>query len=95
VDPGKQAQFCRVVAHLLVELAESLEAEEPAPPVTSDGGRPPKEPSPELVAEVLRLKHANGRLGRRPLAEMTGATEHMIRRILRDYVLGENPHEVG
>lgn len=93
-DRRKQAQLCRTIAALLTELATSLEAE-PAPPVSREPGRPRSKPSPKLVADVLRLRNENGRLGRRPIAEITGASEHMVRQILSDYALGENPHEVG
>ena len=64
-------------AHLR-ELANEEEKSVEAP----RRGRPRVEPAPWQVDEVLRLHHANGRLGIRAIGEKVDLSRHAVQRII-------------
>jgi hypothetical protein len=86
VTPGERrslhqiADLLGLAALHLRELAEVDDAE----PATRErrGGRPRIDPAPWQVDEVLRLRHANGKLGYRAIGEKVDLSWRVVQRIL-------------
>ena len=92
MSSAHQVRLCRVIAALLGELADSLEADLPAGEQRAPG-RPRKTYGAAIVAEVLRVRHANGRLGALAIAERVGLTRYAVEQILAEHAAAENPSE--
>jgi hypothetical protein len=82
-------RLCRF-AVLLADAAEDLEALLPASPSGPRTGRPAVVPSREQELEVLRLRHANGRLGLRSIGKRVGLSWRSVQRILDENVASQN-----
>ena len=101
VTSGERASL-RHVARLLslasAHLLELADAEDPAVPQRR--GRPRIEPEAWQIDEVLRLRHANGRLGYRAIGEKVDLSWHLVQRILdaaseKDALPSEKPSDDG
>jgi hypothetical protein len=88
-----QAETIRQLARALelAALARELEAQLPEEQEPQHPGRPPVVPIPEQEREVLRLRHANGRLGYRAIGARVGLSWRIVERILSEYAASQNP----
>jgi hypothetical protein len=72
---------------VLAELIAALPKETPTAPRP---GRPLLRATPAQIAEVLRLKHTNGKIGLRVIGERVGLSWHLVQRILDEHAPSEN-----
>jgi hypothetical protein len=84
VTPGER-QRLHQIADLLGLAAlhlRELAAADGKPATTQPRGRPRKNPEPWQEDEVLRLRHANGKLGYRAIGEKVDLSWRVVQRIL-------------
>jgi hypothetical protein len=74
------AQLLKLASHHLLELAD--DGQKAVKPQAR--GRPRIEPAVWQVAEVLRLRESNGRLGYRAIGEKVGLSWLIVERIIRE-----------
>jgi hypothetical protein len=84
--------FGTLFANALADLEQSLPPDSTARSVR---GRPVVVPTSIQVKEVLRLRHANGRLGMRVIGERVGLSWHVVQRILAENTASEKPAETS
>lgn len=80
------ADLLALAALHLRELAD----EEKKPLEVPRRGRPRVEPAPWQIAEVIRLRTANGRLGLRPIADQVDLSWRTVGRILEKHAASQN-----